>query len=306
LIKEFINLKTNLRGISVDNSIELIIGGEHQDLRLINNRFIEFIDSKSNSHFDGESYRSYILDTKKKEKPSKTKIHQFFIRLNTVFSYDDFGDNEYSKYKLTENLNVRTCIYCNRMYALTHYKADGSNLMNPQLDHWLPKSKYPLLQVSFYNLIPSCDICNSRIKKVKEFKDGIHVHPYDKNYQEIKFTYSFNNNLNEYKIGFDKTGIIPNKAIDTFEFLHVHEMYNGHIPELKDLIKIKEEYGDTYLKKLEESFPSLNINQKDRYRLAFGVEIDPEKFHLYPLSKFKYDILKELYATPQISDSKLR
>lgn len=293
LIKEFINLKFDLKGNSVDNSIEMIIGGKQQELSFINNRFIEFVDLKSTTHFDNVNYWGYIK-TKKKDKPKKKKIHNFFLRLESVFSYKTFGDDNYSKYKLTENLRVRTCVYCNRLYAMTQYKSDGKNLMNPQLDHWLPKSLNPLLQVSFFNLIPSCDICNTRIKKVREFKENKHVHPYDDSYEELKFTYRFDKNINDLKIEFENDGTTQNKVRDTFEYLFVDEMYNAHIPELKDLIKIKEEYGDTYLKKLEKSFPSLNINEKDRYRLAFGVEIDPKKFHLYPLSKFKYDILKEL------------
>lgn len=293
LIKEFLNLKLNSTREPVDNSIEMIIGGKHNELRLINSRFIDFVNSKSTTHFDNETYWGYI-NTEKRDKPSKAKIHRFFLRLEAVFSYTAFGDQDYSKYKLTENLKVRTCIYCNRMYALTHYKTDGSNLMNPQLDHWLPKSKYPLLQVSFFNLIPSCDICNSRIKKVKEFKENDHVHPYDDIYEEIKFTYYFDQTLKKHKITFENTGGSVNKVRDTFEYIHVHDMYNGHIPELTDLLKIKQEYGDTYLEKLNQSFPSINISKDDRYRLAFGVEIDPKKFHLYPLSKFKYDILKEL------------
>ena len=184
--------------------------------------------------------------------PKKNKIHNFFNRVENVFSYKSFGGSEYTKYSLTANLKVRTCVYCNRMYAITHYKSDGTNLMNPQLDHWLPMSKYPLLQMSFFNLIPSCDICNTRIKKVKEFNEVDHIHPYDDSYEEIKFTYCFNKDLNDLKVIFENDGEKVNKVRDTVEFLYVHEMYNAHIPELKDLIKIKEFYGDTYLKKLQE------------------------------------------------------
>ena len=29
-----------------------------------------------------------------------------------------------------------------------------------QIDHFFPKRKYPFLALCYYNLIPSCDICN--------------------------------------------------------------------------------------------------------------------------------------------------
>lgn len=297
LIKAFLNCTTDSSGAVIENSIKKIIGGKHAELKLLNKRFVEFVDSKSTSHFDNNGYWDYI-NTKKEDKHKKHKIHFFFKRLEEVFSYTRFGDKAYSKYKLTENLKVRTCIYCNRMYALTKYKSNGTNLMNPQLDHWLPKSKYPLLQVSFFNLIPSCDICNSRIKNAKEFKDEDHVHPYDDSYDEIKFTYCFDKDLKGYKVAFLNDGIGVNKVRNTFEYMHVDDMYNAHIPELIDLIRIEEVYGKSYLDNLERAFPSLSIKKEERYKLAFGVELDPKKFHLNPLSKFKYDILKELGIIP--------
>lgn len=292
LIKEFIKSTDTFGENDIYKNIEKIICLKKNDLARFNNEFIGFVDSKSVSHFEGKSYMEYI-DTKKKDKPKKTKIHSFFNRINKVFSYDTFGDNDYSKYKLTENLKVRSCIYCNRTYAITHYKSDGSSLMNPQLDHWFPKSKYPLLQMSFFNLIPSCDICNSRVKRMKEFDINFHVHPYDDTYEDLKFTYEYDADLDFYRIVYKDDGEM-NRVKNTFEYIYVHEMYNAHIPELKDLLKIKEAYGEVYMQKLQESFPNAKITNEDRYKLAFGVELNPRKFHLNPLSKFKFDILKEL------------
>ncbi len=292
LLKEFIQSTVPFGENNLYNNIVKIICSKKEDLNKINQYFIEFVNSKSLTDFDGENYMNYI-NTRKAEKPKKEKIHSFFNRLNSVFSYDTFGDESYSKYKLTENLKVRSCVYCNRTYTITQYKSDGSNLMNPQLDHWFPKSKYPLLQMSFFNLIPSCDVCNSRVKRNKEFDLNLHVHPYDDSYEELKFTYEYNASLDSYRVVFWDNGV-NNKVKNTFEYIYVHEMYIAHIPELKDLIKIKEAYGDVYMKKLKDSFPNAKITDEDRFKLAFGVELDPRKFHLNPLSKFKFDILKEL------------
>jgi glutaredoxin len=301
LIKEFLksdsgNLGNEAIGTiePIESSIKNIVEAKHDNLKKINKRFEDFINSKSTTLFNNLTSNQYLTTKKKEDKVNTGYIHEFFKRLETVFSYTTFGGSNYSKYKLTENLGVRTCVYCNRMYAITHYKSNGSNLMNPQLDHWLPKSFYPLLQISFHNLIPSCEICNTRVKRIREFKEGEHVHPYDISYEEITFTYRLNHNTNEYKIMFENDGKSINKVRDTFEYMYVDDMHNAHILELKDLIKIKKSYGDTYLKRLSDSFPDISISEQDRYRLAFGVELDPRKFHLYPLSKFKYDILKEL------------
>jgi len=55
-----------------------------------------------------------------------------------------------------EALGIRTCVYCNAQYALTIDHSKGMF----ELDHRYPKSKYPFLCTSFYNLQPSCPTCN--------------------------------------------------------------------------------------------------------------------------------------------------
>ena len=45
--------------------------------------------------------------------------------------------------------------------------------MRPQFDHWFPKKKYPLLAISFYNLIPCCTYCNSSVKGDIEFANNL-------------------------------------------------------------------------------------------------------------------------------------
>lgn len=293
LLIEFLEIIKPDNEKTIEGSLKKIIQSKPKEIYEINEEFLKFIDSKSTTHFDNITFQTYINTRSIKAKIKLGNINQFISLVEDVFSYSRFGGSEYTKYNFTQNLNVRTCMYCNRMYAITHYKAGNSTLMNPQIDHWLPQSKYPLFQVSFYNLIPSCEICNARIKKEKEFIEKEHVHPHDDSYEELKFTYLFKDDMDSLKVIFDNKRI-KNKVRDTFEYMFIDEMYNAHIPELKDLIKIKEVYGSTYLNKLADSFPNLNISINDRYRLAFGVELDPRKFHLYPLSKFKYDILKEL------------
>ena len=71
----------------------------------------------------------------------------------------------------------------------------------------------------------------------------------------------------------------------------IDEMYNAHIPELEDLLLMKQIYSQGYFKTLKSAFPLAKINDNDIYRLVFGVEIDENKFHLRPLSKFKHDII---------------
>jgi len=59
--------------------------------------------------------------------------------------------------------------------------------MRPPLDHFYPRSRYPFLGTSFYNLIPSCHQCNSSVKGAKNPLDENLTHPYDIDETDIRF-----------------------------------------------------------------------------------------------------------------------
>lgn len=56
------------------------------------------------------------------------------------------------------------------MYTKTVFDEEGEKITRPTFDHWFAKDDHPLLALSFYNLIPSCNICNSSVKGKKEIE----------------------------------------------------------------------------------------------------------------------------------------
>ena len=205
-------------------------------------------------------------------------------------------DYQYSAYHLALNLNRRTCTYCNRVYTTTMTKYKGGKLMRPQFDHWYYKAKYPLLALSFYNLIPSCNTCNSSSKGSSEFNLEVNIHPYvDLNQtNEFSFNYIHFASKDRYKVFIKKTNDSTNKALQTLSTLGIDTMYNAHIEELKDLIKIRNSYTDKYIENLQKFFPKNSLKKGEIFRLLFGTEMDVSDFHKRPFSKFKHDILKQL------------
>jgi len=59
-------------------------------------------------------------------------------------------------YWLQQQLRVDTCPFCNRIYTSTLFRGN----IRPAFDHFYPKSVYPYLAISLFNLIPICDVCN--------------------------------------------------------------------------------------------------------------------------------------------------
>lgn len=69
-----------------------------------------------------------------------------------------------------QDMGMKSCVYCNAATTLTGLDGD----VFYQMDHYLPKSEYPFLSTCFYNLQPSCSICNGH--KLTQSSDfGLYV-----------------------------------------------------------------------------------------------------------------------------------
>lgn len=277
-----------------ENNLDDLIDSKPGELKELNSNFLEEI-LPINEFNNLENYYLATIENKKKLYPL---IYDLFHDLSKLFNYEwlskkSLGEN-YSLYSLAESLNRRSCTYCNRTYTTTMVTKSNGKLMRPQFDHWYPKWKYPLLALSFYNLIPSCYTCNSSSKGRSEIDISTNIHPYiDKN-QQNDFSFSYiNSKMKQYHV-YVRSHNTDNKALNTIKALNIDTMYNAHLPELTDLIELKKAYSDKYLDQLKKFFPNSGLSEEEIYRLAFGTEINAKDFHKRPMSKFKYDILKEL------------
>ncbi len=78
-----------------------------------------------------------------------------------IFNYEKISKQELFP-KLIQLLNVNVCPYCNRSFTSTVQKQDGKFHRQNQVDHYLPKSRYPWFALSMPNWIPSCGNCNQK------------------------------------------------------------------------------------------------------------------------------------------------
>jgi hypothetical protein len=221
--------------------------------------------------------------------------------ISRIFNYDDFisGDKKTS-YWLAALLNRNTCTYCNRLYTVTVNEqkknppvSEQAGLTRPQFDHWYPKDLYPALSLSFFNLIPSCTVCNSTIKRNEDFSLNDFTHPYiTEPLESFKYNYFFKS-LNELSVVLQFHG---QKAKRTAEAFRLQEVYDAHASlELKDLYQLRYAYPDNYLQILiTQTFSQLNLTTQEAYRMIFGTESSEAEFHKRPFSKFKRDILEQL------------
>lgn len=283
-----------------DANIEKILTDKPNDLFAINDRFFSELPS-----YDLIEYNSYLKDIRKKKLTTnqsliRTKYSHFRAELEKIFDYKNYfldKNSPYSTYDLANNLDIPTCPYCNRMYTKTVINKQKNGVVKkitrPEFDHWFPKSKFPLLALSFYNLIPSCHTCNSSVKGVSDFVLTTHLHPYIDENVNMQFSYEFDKNLNNHKFKINYAGDTDGKAQKSAEEFMLKEIYETHEDEIRDLLRIKTVYSDSYLKKLSNLLGT-SVSDEEIYRLAFGTYIEEASFDRRPLSRMKRDILKEL------------
>lgn len=259
----------------VDNNLNRIITSKPQDLinieELIKKMYVGF----------GHNCNKFNVECKKLFINSGYEGY-FYANLN---------------YKLADWLDIHTCIYCNRQYTFVMRKADGKKGMVPQFDHWFLKKEHPLLALSFYNLIPSCAICNSSIKSKAVMDLKKHLHPYiDVNISSsFKFSY-FAKSPSEFEVICQNLETGDDRIQNTIDILETRLLYLGHSKkELQDLIDLRYKYSENYLDILfNKTFSGIEVSETDKYRLIFGIEIDESKYHKRPFSKFKKDIVEKL------------
>ncbi|HIF9536473.1 TPA: hypothetical protein ACX6S7_000676 [Photobacterium damselae] len=81
--------------------------------------------------------------------------------LKNVFDYN-LMVSEYG-YSLTTNADVTICVYCG-LEKIQTYNTDDIRV-RPDLDHFYPKSRFPFLALSLFNLIPAGGVCNQKHKR---------------------------------------------------------------------------------------------------------------------------------------------
>lgn len=278
----------------------------HDFFKLVKVNLNTIVTGKPNDLNNLIKSNSYNVQSKSEIKKGLEKIFAYETFIGTGFELNN--KNKWNNYSLTDNLGLSVCPYCNRNWINTVMdNNDDSNtakITSPQLDHFLPKSEHPLFRLSFYNLIPSCETCNSRLKKDKKFTIDKNLHPYIDGYgnnatfkvapQSLGAALGFSN---DYKIELDTTACNPDlkKRINKHnEIFKIEEIYKEHGDIITDIYQKKYYYGDKYLDMLTKQYSGLSTEKSELYRLAFGNYFYEEDFKKRPFSKLIKDVTKQL------------
>ncbi len=214
--------------------------------------------------------------------------------LRNVFIKHGYDNPIFSKWNFIKNSGIDTCPYCNRNYI---YYLSRTSEIKPQIDHFFPKSKYPFLALSYYNLVPSCQTCNGfGAKEEKDPNDEDLINPYLIEPSDFKFTYeTININFLNPLIDKDSVKVKFLHALDghleVFQLEGLYKQHSDHVLEL--IIKSKVSYSEEYRKYLA-SYNGLSFSDKEIDRMILGNYSELEEIHKRPLAKLYQDIGKQL------------
>lgn len=212
----------------------------------------------------------------------------------------------YEKYRksvlvwLAKTLNVKTCPYCNMHYTL--YAEEGptakERLTRLQFDHFIDKSSYPMLSMSFFNLIPSCAVCNQGKSKTSL---PTKFNPYSKSIASA-FRFELDNPLGFFTGSVIKdaiqislvpeVGYTPQDIASFDSVFHLRALYGRH----KDIVKevFDRAYTETYYCTPSAHFTKLGADAQ-RYieKLWYGVSTKEDEITTRPMSKFILDLRQQ-------------
>ena len=214
-----------------------------------------------------------------------TKNYDCVLKSSNIFKdiYTDYfskGPNvylntekTYNAYDFLKNLKISVCPYCEDEYIDVIINNDGANIIRTaELDHFFPKSEYPLLAMSYYNLIPSGKNCN-HIKKSK----NIGMCPYEEEIETKTYLYP------DIPVGINFESISPDQCAVKFHakgemkknisVLHLEERYEHTKNIVRDILKNKQQFCPELLHALPQEM------QDKILRSLFDTPDESEKYH---------------------------
>ena len=220
-------------------------------------------------------------------------------KLYDAFTQQTSGGGKTRSHQFFNRMKITTCPYCNMQYTFTLDCDKGKTA--PEYDHFHDKSDYPVLAVSFYNLVPSCHVCNH----IKGIKKTVTVNPYFAGF-ESRFVFVDDKDVSKVltKAEVMKRGggrmllrKIDGKEsnddkgnIETFALNVLYAMHDKYISEIVEKVPM---YDDIY-SDLATTFQTKAKTAQEVYDFVWGKHLTEAEYEDRPLSKLTKDILDQL------------
>lgn len=234
----------------------------------------------------------------KNGKKTQRKTNSFGISILQALDFDKF--RKVYATEIANIINIKTCPYCNAMLTIVLPKTKKENARF-QLDHYYPKSKFPLLSICFFNLIPSCGHCN-QYKGTGTPKLGYDFHLYAKETPKEGFKfkipdadvakYWLNHKIDDVKIEFIPDRDSDKKYVKNHnDRYRIDRIYNTQKDIAEEIFWKASVYNES---RITELISILKISESEIRRMILSNYISKEEIHKRPMAKFTQDIARQM------------
>ena len=250
--------------------------------------------------------------------PHKAMTTEFHEAIVDAMRYKELREKEFLEF--IQDMNIKNCIYCHAQLAIT--VVDGYYLIANraagavagdvrsrrglfQLDHRYPKSKFPFLCTSFYNLYPVCANCNI-VKSKKDSAFELYAETDDLEVFTFKLTdasviaYETSKKHQDLVIQIEPVNQTAKSAENYLEMFDIQEIYDTQKDLAEELLHKKTVYNNPYKKRLIDNFKLLFNDQSIIDRMIIGNYDQPEDVLKRPMAKFVQDIARDIELIPPL------
>ena len=194
--------------------------------------------------------------------------------------------------EIHQQMGLKTCVYCNTIPTMSN-----KGEVFYQMDHYLPQSLYPFLGTCFYNLQPSCDVCNGH-KLTQDCDFGLYVNSEQhKELSPFRFVPKVKNLDGPYPecedIQFRGKGANVTKESQAHEeMFHINNLYAGYKDKVSKLYAKGYKLNDSVVKFMSAAF-GLKPSPSDILAyLSDEISLKENDINKEPLMKLKQDTIK--------------
>lgn len=234
---------------------------------------------------------------------NKATLTTFGKSVQNIFGYENYRRKDYSKENV-DKFSINYCPYCNihkleSIELINGLTSDKKKAALFQLDHFYPRSRYPYLSVSFFNLIPGCGPCNAHLKLEKDFKITTHINPFHLSFDDyFKFELSsvIYNSANDVEVNLNSKNDFARNII---EDLNLETRYRDQNTKKKtfELIQSWKNRSPVIINSIKSQIAGLfrQLDITDSVLLTSqGVPVEKNEISNYEMGKLKRDICIQL------------
>ena len=281
-------------------------------------RITKFVFDEDGFVTSADKPKEFILEIEDNWYDNKSEVPEPYQKVNEklwgIFNYDGFAERKGQGKKgggiplIKEILrHIKYCPYCNADMVYTIKCDDRDKPYKSAFDHFYPRSRYPFLGLSLYNLIPSCDRCNSKFKHDMYEEVLGTFHPYLNDVDSV-VRFVLIGLTNEMKQGVESadalrirlmprpTGSANNveTALTNYQSLYrIDDVYGQLYQDVAvQTLQIGEVINEAYREEIKTHFLNVGICA-DPVKIILGTPLKRKEINKYHVAKLKLDLLEQ-------------